>query len=94
MKKVKSKSLPNTPTQKWLRSMSACEAGRREVADQTLSQWFNTTRRTDWMRWVISHLLRGEHGITQVIIPDDRKLGVRQWRQWAIDNNVKLPLGV
>jgi hypothetical protein len=98
MRKVtKVPQLPNTRTQRWLRVNNACLAGRLSVGAQTLGQFFMTTHRRYYLRWILERsVYRDNTGqfVEMRMTNPELPSGCHDLRLWATAHDVHLPLGV
>jgi hypothetical protein len=44
---------PETPTQRYLASLGACDPAREWVADRTLAECWERCERLDWLQWLV-----------------------------------------
>jgi hypothetical protein len=93
--KVKKEELPNTKFQRWLSKHNACMEGRRKVGGQTVQEFWQSTRRADWMIWLLQTLYpREDHLYDKLGIVTTYKLSTRAVRNRVLADNgffIQLP---
>jgi len=83
---MKTKTIPNTPFQRWLDAHDACEEGRTWVGRRTPQQMWHDCRRPEWMWWLLHHLeeddlVRRDTWHAGLRIRDDGPAACTQYRQ-------------
>lgn len=56
MKAKKKRKFSDTKFQRFLAHKGACYDGRRKVGSQAIQEWWQSTRRADWMVWLLKAL--------------------------------------